>query len=149
MSAEPRLFVDTNVLVYARDSSEPAKHRTARAWMDWLWQHENGRLSTQVLNEYYVTVTRKLDPGLSRDEAREDVGLFAAWRPLPIDTDLIQRAFAFESEASLSWWDAMIVAAASTQDCTHLLSEDLQTGRRFGQIEVISPFKTKPEQLRR
>src|SRR5712692_5673330 len=67
------VFVDTNVLVYARDSSERTKHPRARAWLEMLWRERTGRLSTQVLHEYYVTVTRNLKPGLRADEAREDV----------------------------------------------------------------------------
>jgi len=67
-----RYFVDTNVLVYARDASEPEKQPVARAWMQWLWKRQAGRLSTQVLQEFYQTVTRKLQPGLDPTVARSE-----------------------------------------------------------------------------
>ena len=77
-----RVFVDTNVLVYSRDSSEPTKQPVAEAWRRALWQSRAGRLSVQVLNEYYVTVTRKLTPGMPRDQAREEIEdlLLLCWR---------------------------------------------------------------------
>ena len=84
------VFVDTNVLVYARVTSDPGKHRTALDWMTGLWESGTGRLSIQVLQEYYVTVTRKLRPALSRIAARADVRDLLAWDPVPIGgrTDL-------------------------------------------------------------
>ena len=76
------VFVDTNVLVYARDASERDKQRRASAWMAHLWRTGSGRLSVQVLQEYYVTVTRKLQPGLPKKDARADVQDLLAWKPL-------------------------------------------------------------------
>ena len=67
------VFVDTNVLVYARDASEPIKQRRAALWVEHLWATRSGRTGVQVLNEYYVTVTRKLQPGMPRLQARADV----------------------------------------------------------------------------
>jgi predicted nucleic acid-binding protein len=66
-------FVDTNVLVYARDASEGAKQVSAQRWLEYLWRSRRGRLSHQVLDEYYVLVTEKLKPGLDREQARADV----------------------------------------------------------------------------
>lgn len=137
-------FVDTNVLVYARDVSVPDKHRQARAWMEHLWSAGDGRISTQVLSEYYVTVTRKLKPGLPTSDARADINDLTAWSPQPIDSTLIKYAFMVENEASLSHWDALIVAAAARTGCSYLLSEDLNDGQVIDTITVLNPFTNQP-----
>jgi len=145
MSAD--VFVDTDVFVYARDASEPLKQPRAHAWLEQLWSHRTGRVSVQVLNEYYVTVTRKLDPGLSRPEARADVQALMVWDPVPIDEDLVRRAFGLEDVASLSWWDALIVAAARQSGCRFVLSEDLPTGQIIDGMRIVSPFEVAPDAL--
>jgi predicted nucleic acid-binding protein len=143
----PRVFVDTNVLVYARDASEPTKQPLATRWLEHLWATRSGRLSTQVLQEYYVTVTAKLKPGLAAAEARSDVELLAAWQPVVADERLMQDAWRIQDETGWSYWDAAIVAAAVRSGCTHLLSEDLQTGRTVDGVQVTSPFETSPGEL--
>ncbi len=135
-----RVFVDTNVLVYARDHTDGEKQRRALAWVASLWEHRAGHLSWQVLQEYYVTLTRKLDPPRDRAAAREDVTSLVTWRPIPIDLATIDAAWGIEDRYGLSWWDALIVAAAQAGECHYLLSEDLQDGQSFGGLEVIDPF---------
>jgi predicted nucleic acid-binding protein len=134
------VFVDTNVLVYARDARQPAKQSQAAALFERLWRERSGRTSIQVLSEYYVTVTRKLDPGIARADAWEDVQSFQSWRPLPIDGMLIHRARDVEHRHRLNWWDSLIVAAAQAQNCAILLSEDLQDGGVYGGVTVKNPF---------
>jgi predicted nucleic acid-binding protein len=141
------VFVDTNVLVYARDTSNLDKQQRARRWVEDLWRSGQGRLSAQVLEEYYVTVTRKLSPGLSRAAARADVEDLATWRPLAIDRALLRDAFEIEDAADLSFWDALIVAAAHAGGSEYLLSEDLQPGRRIGEVTVVDPFEMDPGDL--
>jgi predicted nucleic acid-binding protein len=136
------VFVDTNVLVYARDTSEPAKQPRAAAWLAHLWREQTGRTSVQVLSEYYVTVTRKLRPGLPAADAWDDVRALTAWRPLAIDTALLERGREIEQRYRLGWWDCLVVAAAQLQDCSVLLSEDLQDGGVYGEVTVRSPFTT-------
>jgi len=136
------VFVDTNVLVYARDASDPGKQATAAAWMEHLWIGAGGRLSVQVLQEYYVTMTRKLDPGLSADVAREDVRDLAAWRPVRIDESIVEAAWRLEDRYQLSFWDALIVAAAQATSCETLLTEDLQHGLEIDGLRVADPFQT-------
>ena len=138
------VFVDTNVLVYARDSSDPVKHRHARAWLELLWKHGLGRLSRQVLNEYYVTVTRKLDPGLSRTEARDEVALLSHWLHEPGVPALLETAWAVEDRYGFSWWDALIVAAAQLGGCGTLLTEDLQDGLDAGGVRIVDPCRHEP-----
>ena len=141
------VFVDTNVLVYARDASEPIKQRRAALWVEHLWATRSGRTGVQVLNEYYVTVTRKLQPGMPRLQARADVQALRAWNPVAVDPDLMERAFTLEDVASLSWWDALIVAAAHGSMSRYILSEDLPTGQLIDGIRIISPFDTEPVDL--
>lgn len=142
-----RVFVDTNVLVYARDRTDEAKHRRAMEWLAVLWDERAGRLSWQVLHEYYVTLTRKLRPPRDTDDAREDVASLIAWQPIPVDVPMMDRAWAIEDRFGLSWWDALIVAAAEAGGCTHLLTEDLQDGQRFGDLVVVNPFTHAAEEL--
>ncbi len=138
------IFVDTNVLVYARDVSEPDKQPQAARWLEHLWASQSGRISTQVLSEYYVTVTRKLDPGLPIENARRDLRNLMVWDPLPVDSKLIERALSLQDRFSLSYWDALIVGAAQIADCRHLLTEDLQAGQRFDAVRVVDPFEHDP-----
>jgi len=141
------IFVDTNVLVYARDSTEGSKQQLAGRWIDWLWRRRSGRLSVQVLHEYYVTVTRNLQPGLPADEARRDVGDLLRWNPLALDERLLESAWALEDQHGLSFWDALIVAAAARSGCAHLLTEDLADGRHLGGVEVVNPFLHQPQEI--
>jgi predicted nucleic acid-binding protein len=97
------IFVDTNVLVYARDTSEADKQATANAWMTQLWRARTGRLSIQVLHEFYVTVTQKLQPGLDREIAREEVADLMTWRPLLLDRPLTEGAWSIQDRHVVSW----------------------------------------------
>jgi predicted nucleic acid-binding protein len=135
-----RVFVDANVLLYARDADEPAKRPRAAAWLAYLWRTELGRTSVQVLSEYYVNVKRSNGIGLDPAEAWEDVKAYLAWRPLAVDDTLLMRAREVEQRFRISWWDSMVVAAAQAQDCRFLLTEDLHDGGVFGMVTVRSPF---------
>jgi predicted nucleic acid-binding protein len=137
------IFVDTNVLLYARDASEPVKQPLAAAWLALLWRERAGRTGIQVLSEYYVNATRKLRPGLPPHDAWDDVQALMAWRPQPLDDVVLRAGRALESRYKLSWWDSLIVAAAQLQECAVLLSEDLQDGMKLGPVTVRSPFTLK------
>ncbi len=141
------IFVDTNVLVYRRDANQGEKQARARAWMERLWARRIGRLSFQVLQEYYVTVTAKLSPGLDSESARSDVRSLLSWHPITIDRRVMEGAWVIQDHYRLSWWDALIVAAAQVADCRFLLTEDLQDGQELGEVRVVSPFKNSPESL--
>jgi len=133
-------FVDTNILVYARDPRDHQKQRLAAELLAQLWQLRSGRSSTQVLNEYYTTVTRKIAPRVDSDDAWDDVLILMSWNPQPIDQAILVAAREIERRYRTSWWDATIVAAAQAQRCTLLLSEDFQDGMSFGQLKVRNPF---------
>ena len=134
------VFVDTNVFVYARDAGEPVKQPRAAAWLERLWREQLGRTSAQVLSEYYVIVTRKLDPGLLAEDAWDDVAALMSWHPHPVDDALMRRAREIEQRHHLSWWDSLVVGAAQLQGCSLLLTEDLQDGGVYGNVTVRSPF---------
>ena len=135
------VFVDTNVLVYTRDDSEPDKQQRAQAWMAELWESRTGRTSVQVLNEFYVTVTRKLSPAMPVAEARADVLDLGEWDPVVLTDALLGRAWAIEDRYGLFYWDSLIVAAAQVEGCRHLLTEDLQDGLRLDSVTVVNPFE--------
>jgi predicted nucleic acid-binding protein len=141
------VFVDTNVLVYARDASEGQKQERALAWLEHLWRTRGGRLSYQVLDEYYVTVTRKLRPGLPQADARADVRSLLAWDPVVVDAEVLESAWRLESRWRVSFWDAAILAAARSAGCEHLLTEDLEHGRTMGGVRVVDPFAGEPGAL--
>ncbi len=133
-------FVDTNILLYARDLSEPEKQPIAENLMRELWRSRTGRLSVQVLNEYFVNATQKLKPGLTKEEAWSDVEALNVWEPLVMDTDLLNAAYKINGRYGLSWWDSLIVAAAVHSDCDEILSEDLSSEQIYDGIPVINPF---------
>ncbi|MCE7939244.1 MAG: PIN domain-containing protein [Chloroflexi bacterium CFX6] len=143
------VFVDTNVLVYARDLAAGDKQRQAMAWMAALWQSGRGRLSIQVLNEFYHTVTRKLSPGMRPEAARQDAERLMQWDPLSIDSAVLRRAWHLQDRHALSFWDALIVAAAQAARCDILLTEDLQDGQTMDGLTVVSPFRRSPSLIDR
>lgn len=134
------VFVDTNVLVYARDAGEPTKQPRALDVLRSLWENRRGRISLQVLQEYYVCVTRKLNPGLSKSDARKDIEDLFAWNPLSPTAATFANAWQIEDRWGLSWWDSLIVASALDQRCTTLLSEDLQHGLQIDGLQIQNPF---------
>lgn len=140
-------FVDANVFVCSRDASEPAKQALARQWLEYLWENRCGRTGIQALNEYYVTVTRKLNPGLEPQEAWQDVEDLLAWDPVTVDAALMKRGVDISHRFTLSWWDSLIVAAAQTSGCRYLLTEDLQDGQDLDGMQILSPFRITPQDL--
>jgi len=133
-------FVDTKILVYARDPTHADKHRIASQLINTLWANRQGRISAQVLNEYLVTVTQKLRPGMTFQEAWEDVQALMAWEPLSMDGSLLELGRIVHLEHGVSWWDSLILAAAHKANCTLLYSEDLAAGRVYGGVGVVNPF---------
>ncbi len=147
MAVSRPIFVDTNVLVYLRDSTEPLKQSRAAEWMGHLWDTGRGRLSLQVLQEYYVTVTGKLDPGLPTAEAREDVTALRAWSPLEPDSGILEDAWSIQVRFGFSFWDALVIASARRLDCGVLLTEDIKDGQDLDGMIIRSPFTFRHEDL--
>ena len=138
MAGDP-WFVDTNVLVYLFDSDSPAKKATARQLLN--DNAENIILSTQVLGEFYVTVTRKLGKPLSADRAMEALEELRTFRIRSIHTELTLSAVRRSVSSRLSYWDALIVESALEAGANVLLTEDLQHGQTFADLRVVNPFK--------
>jgi predicted nucleic acid-binding protein len=134
-------FVDTNVLIYAEDRDAKLKHDVARDLIVRLWDERDGVLSVQVLQEFYVNVTRKLKKPLSNAKALEIVEEYLTWTVVENTARLLTSAIRLQSKAQLSFWDAMIVQAAIEVGCERLYSEDLNHGQRFGSLVVVNPFK--------
>lgn len=136
------VFVDTNVFAYLHDTTEPEKQAIAETWVAQLWQAHTGRTSVQVLNELYVTLTRKISRKLPANDAWSNIQQLFAWNPQANDLQLMSCAREIETRYRISWWDSLIVAAAQLQDCTTLLTEDLQDGMEFDGVRVRNPFRS-------
>jgi len=135
-----KVFVDSNILVYAHDADAGSKQRIAAAQIKALWQHRFGRISLQVLQEFYVTVTQKIGKPLSKSNAREIVRDYAQWVASPTTPQTIIRASEISEVWKLSFWDSLILAAAEEQDCSTVLTEDLNPGQTVAGIQIINPF---------
>jgi predicted nucleic acid-binding protein len=134
-----RVFVDTNVWVYAVDSADPDKRARALALLNPA-ADAVPVVSAQVLSEFYVVVTRKLAKPLAEDAAQAMVGEMARLPVVPLDSDLVRAAISGSREWGISLWDGLIVRAAEAAGCRQLLSEDLSAGARYGTVEVVNPF---------
>ena len=141
MSAElAYAFVDTNVLVYAHDVTAGSKHERAIQLVSELWENRTGCLSTQVLEEFYVTVTRKVAHPLDAETAMQIVEELAHWRVhAPRAADVIE-AIHIHRQYGLSLWDALVVWSAVCQGCEVLWSEDLNAGQVYAGVRVQNPF---------
>lgn len=136
-----RAFLDTNILVYLFDADAPVKQRTVRELIAHHAALGQLILSTQVLQEFYVSVTRKLATPLDLDTALNAVRDLASWPVVQIDTHLIILAITRSRTARLSFWDALIVEAAIAGGATHLYTEDLQDGQMLEGMQIANPFK--------
>jgi predicted nucleic acid-binding protein len=141
------VFVDTNVLLYAEDGADKHKHRAAREWLRELWVRRCGRVSSQVLHEFYVNATRKLRPAMASGDARAEVRRYQRWQPWQVDHATVETAWGIESRYGMSYWDALMVSAAQQQGCTLLLTEDLQHNQMIDTMRIVSPFMVGPELL--
>jgi predicted nucleic acid-binding protein len=134
-----KVFVDTNVLVYAHDQKEGYKQEAAKRILHDLSQQRSVAVSMQVLQEFYSTVTRKLAIPLPKDEAREIVEDFSFWCVETTPKE-IKRAFQIEDQARINFWDAMIIAAAIRSGASLILSEDLNPGQTIAGVQIENPF---------
>ena len=133
-----KVFFDTNVLVYAQDLDAPHKRERSRQLMAEVAAVGCGVISTQVLQEYYVTATRKL--GVTPLAAKSVVQSFRMFEIVQLSPDLIEQAIDRSVLSQLSFWDALIVAASAASGCTTIYSEDLNAGQVIGGVRVVNPF---------
>jgi predicted nucleic acid-binding protein len=136
-------FVDTNVLIYAEDRDAKDKHLVARDLILELWDSREGVLSVQVLQEFYVNVTRKLKKPLSAVKAREIVEEYLTWTVIDNTGRMLLDAMELQRKAQLSFWDSLVVQAAIDAGCDRLYTEDLNAGQRIGSVTIVNPFSRK------
>jgi predicted nucleic acid-binding protein len=135
-----RSFIDTNILVYAHDLGQNAKHDRAKALVERLWHERSGLLSTQVIQEFYVNVLRKAARPIPTEEARRLVEDYLCWPLIGNDGASILGALQFERDHGVSFWDALILDAANRGGAAVLYSEDFSNGRKYGATTIINPF---------
>ena len=142
MNADDLFFVDSNVLLYFADLRDPIKNLRAAEWLDALWSAGTGRLSWQVLNEFYSNAVGKIrmKPSIAREFAVQ----MSQWLPVDSSLGLLQQAWHWTDTAQVSHWDALILAAAHRSGARYLLSEDFQSGRSYGEVQVLNPFDHSP-----
>ncbi len=133
-------FLDTNVIVYAVDSSEQEAEKRERALH--LLEEKHFGLSAQVLQEFYVTVTRKIAVPLAPAVALEWIEQLEVFPCVATDSALVKVAAEISERYRISYWDGAVVAAAEFLGAETLYSEDLNHGQRFGSVQVVNPFRT-------
>ena len=135
-----KVFVDTNILVYAHDVDAGDKHRVAADRIAELWETRSGVISAQVLQEFYVTVTRKIPSPLPRYVARSIIAGYGVWQVETATPHTVITASEIEERYQLSFWDALIAAAAAQGRADVLLTEDLNTGQTIEGVRIEDPF---------
>ncbi len=135
-----RVFIDTNLWVYRLDRREPDKSAFIRDWLRALALEHEIVISTQVLIELRSVLTRKLKPALSWHNTRDALDALSQFEVVPASTNLVLGAHELARVEQLSWFDALIVEAAIRAGCERLFSEDLDHGRRYGEMTVRNPL---------
>lgn len=135
-----RDFLDTNILVYAFDSSNTRKQDRAAGLLAEAIRNETALLFTQVLGEFFTIVTRKISQPLQPKQALEVLESVSVLPVLEVDLEMVRRAIRTSDRYRISYWDSLIIAAAERGGCTRLLSEDLNSGQCFYDIVVYNPF---------
>ena len=141
------VMLDTDVLLYCFDDHDPAKRDGARGWVSACWTRRCGRISGQVLHEFYHHARRKFATAISAGDARAEVRRYQHWKPWQTDHPTVETAWAIESRFGLTYWDALIVAAAQHQGCRYLVTENLQHGQAIDSVQIVNPFLVGPELL--
>jgi predicted nucleic acid-binding protein len=137
-----KTFVDTNVLIYAHDVDAREKHAVAKDLLRDLWSERCGVVSMQVLQEFYVNVTRKIASPIPKDAARLVVNTYSIWCVETTPAE-ISAAFRIEDESRIGFWDALIVASAVKSGAIRILSEDMNAQQKISGIRIENPF-TRP-----
>lgn len=133
-----RFFVDTNIFVYAKDAGAGDKQKISQSIIEKLWLDSSGRLSYQVLTEYFVVLFKKLnvDQKLILDELED----LESWKPCPINQQVFSRAKRIFKQYNLSWWDSLIIGAAEECQCTTIYTEDLSHDTVYSTVRTCNPF---------
>ena len=135
-----KVFLDTNILLYAHDRDAGDKYEIANAIVKEHWENKTGVISNQVLQEFYINVTRKINPPLSPAQAREILRIYSCWQMGEISANEIIRASEIEENNRISFWDALIIVAALEAKVEKILTEDLNPGQKIEGINIENPF---------
>ena len=146
MTALVRIFVDTNVLIYARDDREADKRRRAEHWLTEVGSRSVGRTNLQVLNEFTRWMLAQ-DRKRPVEDVRREIDVLSSWGDKPTDRDEVEIAWAIRAATGYQWFDCLLLAAADTAGCSHFLSEDMTDGRLVGALRIVDPFRTKPSEI--
>ena len=139
------VFVDTGVLLAADDAHDVVAQSRARDWLQALWQRRAGRVSTQVLNAYYVAATQTF--GMPQGDARAKLRRLQLWQPWQVDHRTLETAWGVEARFGLPYWDALMVASAAQSGASHVLTTVLAHQQQIDGITVLNPFLTTPAEL--
>ena len=135
-----KIFLDTNIIVYAYDKSAGEKHIQAKKILMDLWESGYGVISIQVLKEFYMTVTQKIPNKMEKESASEIISDFLNWEVVINDGQSILEAISIQQKYVLSFWDALVVEAALESGCSFLYTEDLNAGQKIKSIQIKNPF---------
>ena len=138
-----KVFLDANILVYAHDKDAGEKHSVAVEIVKDLWEKRTGVLSNQILQEFYVGVTKKILKPISKSEAREIIRAYTCWGMSAITPMSIIRATEIEEKHLISFWDALVIVAAYEAKCEKILTEDLNSGQIIEGVVIENPFGKK------
>ena len=136
-----KVFLDTNILIYAHDMDAGPKHDAARAIVEKIWDDETGVISTQVIQEFYVNVTRKMPKPITPVQARGIIINYFSWKVEAIEPHTILSASEIEEKYVLSFWDSLIIATASQSEAVKILTEDLNHGQTIEGVLIENPFQ--------
>ena len=136
-----KAFVDTNILIYAHDLDAGRRNRISVKILRDLWENRTGIISTQVLQEFYVNITRKIPNPLSKSQARGIIESYIVWPVELNDAQTVLAASEIEDRHRLSFWDALIIAAACQAKAEKILTEDLNHGQKIEGILIENPFE--------
>ncbi len=134
------VFVDTNILIYAHDRDAGMRWQRASQALEQLWEAHTGRMSVQVLQEFFAVATGKWKAAVGVAAAREVIRTYSPWVTVPTGVDTVLRASEIAEIAKISFWDGMIIAAAERSDAATLYTEDLNDGQVIVGIRVVNPL---------
>ncbi len=137
-----KYFVDTNILIYAHDSSAGVKRERARELLEHLWTTGQGVLSTQILQELCVNLRRKATPPVPVDEIRRLIQDYLSWEIVVNSPESAIQALEIEASYKISYWDALVLQAAESAGAATLYSEDLAAGQKYGGVRVVNPLRS-------
>jgi len=137
-----KYFVDTNILMYAHDTTAGAKHARARALVEELWRDRSGVVSTQVLQELSVNLRRKAGRPLDTKATREIVADYLTWQVIVNGGESILGALDLEERYQVAFWDALVLHAANASSAEVVYSEDLADGQTYGSVRVVNPLRS-------